>query len=351
MAMYKKRREAIQVIGKGLLAAPLAAPIASILPSCSPADSNKTADAVAEKAPEPWSFDISLAQWSLHKSFLGDAMKLGWDEIRRLRREDPDKLLQGELDPHNFPNIAKQQYDINAIELVNTFYASKGENNAYWNDFKNRCNEVGVTTQLIMCDGEGNLGDADEAARITAVENHYKWVNAAKTLGCHSIRVNAAGNGTAEEVKAAAVDGLGRLSEYAAQSQINVIVENHGGYSSDGKWLKSVMDQVNLPNCGTLPDFGNFCIERGEDGCTNEYDRYIGVEELMPYAKGVSAKSHTFNEAGDEVNTDYSKMLGIVKSAGYSGFIGIEYEGQELSEDEGIRQTKALLERLRTALA
>ena len=202
-----------------------------------------------------------------------------------------------------------------------------------------------------MCDGEGNLGATDDGERTTAVQNHYKWLEAAKTLGCHSIRVNAAGNGTEDEVRQAAIDGLGKLSEYAAQFNLGVIVENHGGYSSDGNWLASVISGVGMDNCGTLPDFGNFCIERIRDAdgtwtCTNEFDRYKGVELLMPYAKGVSAKSHDFDEQGNEIHTDFEKMLGIVKAAGYTGFIDVEYEGSKLSEKDGIKATKALLEKV-----
>ena len=273
-------------------------------------------------------------------------MEKGWDYFRETLGSNPDELLQGDLDPMNFPEIAKNQYGIDALELVNTFYYSKAEDTAYWNAFKEKCQSAGTTCQLIMCDGLGNLGDSDEAKRMQAVENHYPWVNVAKNLGCHSIRVNAAGEGSADEVKAAAVDGLGKLSAYGAQNEINIIVENHGGYSSDGKWLSDLMSQVNNPYCGTLPDFGNFCIERTADGCANEYDRYVGTQELMPYAKGVSAKTHQFDAEGNEVNTDFRKMLTIVKEAGFSGYVGIEYEGKEMSEDEGIKATKALLEKV-----
>ncbi|MNY22463.1 Xylose isomerase-like TIM barrel [compost metagenome] len=192
-----------------------------------------------------------------------------------------------------------------------------------------------------MVDREGNLGDLDNKARLTAVENHYKWVDAAKYLGCKTIRVNAAGKGTAAEVKAAAIDGLGRLTEYGKKSKINVIVENHGGYSSDGKWLSDVIKGVNSPFCGTLPDFGNFGLGDGK-----EYDKYLGVEEMMPFAKGVSAKSMKFNADGQESDIDYSRMFKIIKAAKWSGIVGIEYSGSEASEDEGIRKTKALLEKV-----
>jgi sugar phosphate isomerase/epimerase len=193
---------------------------------------------------------------------------------------------------------------------------------------------------LVMCDGLGNLGDPDAAGRKKAIENHFPWVEAAKRLGCHSIRVNAASKGEPEEQQKLAADGLARLSDYAAQMEMSVLVENHGGMSSNGEWLAGVMKLVNKPNCGTLPDFGNF----------HDYDRYRGVEELMPFAKGVSAKSHEFDADGDEVRTDYRRMLKLVVDAGYRGWVGIEYEGKELGEPEGILATKKLLERVRSEL-
>lgn len=277
---------------------------------------------------KPW-FEISLAQWSLNKSFFG---KPGFTK----------------RDPLDFAKIAKTEFNISAIEYVNQFYKGKGEDQAFLADLKKRADDHGVRSVLIMCDGEGNLGDSDAAKRKTAVENHYKWVNAAKFLGCHSIRVNAASDGklSAEEQMKLAADGLSKLTEYGAKNDINVIVENHGGLSSDGSWLAGVMKLVNNPRCGTLPDFGNFHINRAEK---KEYDKYKGVEELMPFAKGVSAKSYDFNEAGDETKIDYARMLKIVKDAGYKGYIGIEYEGGRLSEADGINATKKLLERFQTS--
>ena len=259
-------------------------------------------------------FEISLAQWSLHRA-----------------------LNKGEIDHLDFPYKAKNDFGIFAVEYVSPFF--KDTSSEHLAELRNRTNSEGVENVLIMVDAEGNLGDLDEETRKKSVENHYKWVEAAKFLGCHSIRVNARGRGTEEEVAAAAVDGLSRLSEYASKEDIGVIVENHGGYSSNGKWLASVISQVNLPNCGTLPDFGNFRISNEES-----YDPYLGVKELMPFAKGVSAKSYEFDELGNETKIDYYKMLRIVKDSGYRGYIGIEYEGQVLSESEGIKATKLLLE-------
>ena len=266
-------------------------------------------------------FKISLAQWSLHRAFFS-------------------KDKKNALDPLKFAEIAKKDYDIDAVEYVNQFYASKKKDEAYLKDVKKVADDNAVTSVLIMCDGEGALGDADEKKRKIAVENHYRWVEWAKFLGCHSIRVNAQSSGKYDEQVERAADGLRQLSEWAAKMAINVIVENHGGLSSNGEWLAKVMKKVDLQTCGTLPDFGNFRVSN-----TEEYDRYKGVDEMMPFAKGVSAKSHDFDDKGNETKTDYRKMMEIVlKKHKYSGYVGIEYEGGKLSEPDGIRATKKLLE-------
>ena len=317
----------------------------ALISSCGKKSDSEAVKSMEEEATSaaviPMFFSISLAQWSLHKAYFGD--NINW---QALQSDDPSAILQGEIDPIDFAVLARNEFDISGIEYVNTFYFDKAENTSYLSELKQRADDHDVESVLIMCDALGNLGDLDQGARIRAVENHYKWVNAAKYLGCHSIRVNAAGNGTAEEVADAAVDGLGRLAEYGAVEGINIIVENHGGYSSDGEWLTGVMKQVNNDYCGTLPDFGNFCVERSADGCTNMYDRYKGMAELMPFAKGVSAKSHAFDANGNETASDYARIMQIVKDAGYTGFVGIEYEGSELTEFEGIRATKELLEKV-----
>lgn len=305
--------------------------------------SNKGMDEkVEEAAPD---FQISLAQWSLNKSFFGEGER-DWVTFGRRLREAPDSLLQGKLHPDNFPEIAAG-YGIDVIELVNTFYFGKADDMEYWKGFKKKCEDAGVSVGLIMCDALGDLGHSDPVERQKTIENHHKWVDIAALLGAHTIRVNAAGQGTAEEVANNAVLGLSKLGEYGASKGINIVVENHGGYSSDGSWLSGVMKAVDKENVGTLPDFGNFCIERGEGyTCTKEYDRYKGMEELMPYAKGVSAKAHDFDENGNETGSDFVRIMKIVKESGFRGHVGIEYEGSNLSEDEGIKKTKALLEKV-----
>ena len=246
----------------------------------------------------------------------------------------------------DFPVVAKKDYAIDAVEYVNQFFKDKATDAKYLAELKKRCSDNGVKSVLIMCDGEGNLGDADEKKRLKAVENHHRWVEAAKTLGCHSIRVNAYSEGTYEEQQKLAADGLRKLCEFGDKHEINVIVENHGGFSSNGEWLAGVMKMVDHKRVGTLPDFGNFSLGGGKN-----YDRYKGVKEMMPYAKGVSAKSHDFDDKGNETHTDYRKMMAIVLDAGYRGYLGVEYEGGKLSEPEGIKATKKLLEVVRYELA
>ncbi len=268
-------------------------------------------------------FKISLAQWSLHKA-----------------------LFAKQLDNLDFAKTAKLDYGITAVEYVNQFFKDKAKDTSYLREMIKRSRDYGVENRLIMCDGEGALGDPDEAKRQQAVENHYKWVEAAKFLGCKLIRVNAQSRGSSDEQMKLAADGLRKLTEFGAKSKIAVVVENHGGLSSNGQWLVGVMKMVNHPMCGTLPDFGNFRVSREE-----EYDRYKGVTELMAFAKAVSAKSHDFDERGEEIHTDYHKMMKIVLDARYSGFVGIEYEGSKMSEPDGIRATKKLLERVHEELS
>jgi L-ribulose-5-phosphate 3-epimerase len=270
-------------------------------------------------------FKISLAEWSLHRT-------LGAKKITNL----------------DFPRITKSEFGITACEYVNQFWMDKAKDAAYLAELKKITDGEGITNVLIMCDREGDLGDVDASKRAQAVDNHKKWVEAAKTLGCHSIRVNARSTGSYDEQMDRAADGLRKLSEFASGPGLNVIVENHGGLSSNGAWLAATIKKVGLPNCGTLPDFGNFVIDR----VTNEeYDRYKGVEELMPFAKGVSAKSHEFDSQGNETRTDYRRMMKIVLAANYHGFVGIEYEGRTLDEYAGIRATKKLLEVVQAELA
>jgi len=284
-------------------------------------------------AGEKQKLKVSLAEWSLHKT-----------------------IFDGELDHLDFAKTAKQEFGIDAVEYVNQMFIDKGNDQDYLKEMKSRAESEGVRSLLIMIDREGALGDADKAKRTKAIENHHKWVEAAKLLGCHSIRVNAQSSGSYAEQVQRAADGLRRLSEFADQYDINVIVENHGGLSSSGAWLSEVMRTVDHPRCGTLPDFGNFGIDRKNDIW---YDRYRGTKELMPFAKAVSVKTYEFAEDSPyttfdrrhDKETDLLKLMKIVKDSGYSGYCGIEYEGNELPEMQGIQKSKEMLDRVLAKIA
>jgi sugar phosphate isomerase/epimerase len=316
--MHPSRRHVLRragAVGAALAATPLAACLSSTNSGPSPS-----------KPAPPGSdllFDISLAEWSLHR-----------------------ELFSQQIENLDFPKVARERYGIGAVEYVNSFFKDKVADWNYLAELRRRADDSGVANLLIMIDGEGQLAISNDEQRRQAVTNHFKWIVAASFLGCHAIRVNAGGDGKASDQQARAADSLRRLAEMGDVYDINVIVENHGGLSSNGAWLAAVMEAADHPRVGTLPDFGNFRI-RGDEW----YDRYVGVAQLMPWAKAVSAKSHAFDANGDETNTDYRRMLSIVLKAGYSGHIGIEYEGSELSEHEGILATQSLLERLRDEFA
>ena len=271
-------------------------------------------------------YELSLAEWSLNRAFYA-----------------------GKFDHLDFPKVASEEFGIYILEHVSRFF--KDTSVSYLNDLKQRCKDYGTKNNLIMVGQCGDLGEPDAAKRQKNVENHYKWVDIAKDLGCKSIRVNAYGKGSKEELAGNFGESLSKLGEYASKEKINVIIENHGGYSSDVPWLLGVIKQVNLPNVGTLPDFGNFCIKSDKNGCLEEYDRYKGVEELLTYAKGVSAKSYDFDSRGNETTIDYLRMFKIMQQVGFEGIIGIEYEGKRLSEYEGIKATKRLIENILKQLA
>lgn len=246
------------------------------------------------------------------------------------------------MDPLNFGPIARNMFGIEAIEYVNQMFFDKATDMAYLAEMRRRAEWEGVDSLLIMVDGEGRLGEPDQAERMQAVENHHKWVEAARFVGCHSIRVNARSEGSREEQAKLVADGLRRLTEFAADYDINVIVENHGGLSGNAEWLEGVMERVDHPRCGTLPDFGNF---------DDDQNIYEGVRRMMPYAEGVSAKAYAFDEQGYETTIDFPRMMQIVVDAGYNGYVGIEYEGDQLGEVAGIKATKKLLDRIRFEMA
>lgn len=258
---------------------------------------------------------LSLAEWSLHRT-----------------------IRAGDLDPLDFAPYARDVFGLDAVEHVNQFFIDRARDAGYLAGMRRRADDAGVRSLLIMCDLEGALGDPRPTARLSAVDAHRKWLDAASALGCHSIRVNAESAGTRDEQMRLCAEGLHRLCDFAEPHGLDVLVENHGGLSSDGGWLAGLIRATDHPRAGTLPDFGNFEVSPGV-----WYDRYRGVEELMPWARAVSAKSYDFDANGDETTIDYGRMMRIVTDAGYDGAVGVEYEGNQLGEDDGIRTTMRLL--------
>ncbi|WP_341475841.1 sugar phosphate isomerase/epimerase family protein [Christiangramia salexigens] len=305
------------------------------LTSCKNNSEEKNTEPVeknVEKSQDSLFFKLSLAQWSLHKP-----------------------IFDGELDPMDFAERANE-LGFEGLEYVTDFYAEriksakdpKEEMQLVLDSLKAKSEEFNMKNLLLMIDGEGDLATNDTVARNKAVEDHKKWVDAANYLGCHSIRVNLFGSDVPDEWVSNSVDALSKLSKYAKQKNINVLVENHGYLSSNADLLVKVMQKVNMENCGTLPDFGNFCLkreggERWDAKCVEEYPRYEGIKKMMPYAKAVSAKSYSFNDKGQEEIMNYTKILKIVKDAGYTGFIGVEFEGTDITPEKGIKATRDLL--------
>ena len=292
------RRTFIQKSGALTLGAALATPIASA-------------------ANNPVPLKISLAQWTINK-----------------------ELFSGKIDNLDFAKVAAE-HGIHAVEYVNQFFMDRTTDIAYMREMKTRAGDLGVKSLLIMCDAEGNIGDPDGRLRSQAIENHRKWIDAAVLLGCHSIRVNAYSEGTWDEQAKLVADGLARLTAIGEDHGINVIVENHGGYSSHPDWLLAVMKKVDHPMCGTLPDFGNFRIDD-----STSYDSYEGTRKLMPWAKGVSVKDRVWNHHHNRSDLDYTRMLKIVLNSGFEGYCGIEHGGYE-----GLNAARRSLEKAFAALA
>lgn len=276
---------------------------------------------------------ISLAEWSFHRA-----------------------LYTGKLDNLDFAAKAKNDFGVDAVEYVNGFFGGRkinfkqaAKNQTYLNELLMRSKDAGVFNHLIMVDEEGPLALPDDKLRLQAVDNHKKWIEAAKFLGCLTVRVNLHGDGDSDAKKTASIDSLSKLGEFAKTMNINVVVENHGSDSSKGFWLADVMKQVNKTNVGTLPDFGNFCISHPwgttEGPCKDEYDRYKGIAEMLPFAKGVSAKTYDFDANGEQPLMDYKRLINLVKQSGFKGYIGIEFEGKNGDEEQGVRKTKALIEK------
>lgn len=290
-------------------------------------------------------FKLSLSQWALHRAIFGSS-KDDYNEWQRLLHSDPDKLWQGELHPLDFPAKAKE-LGFDAVEYVNSLIFGHAEDKKFLNELKNRTDSEGVQNILIMVDEEGYIGHPDAKEREKAIVNHYKWMEASKHIGCHSMRINAFSKGKAEDQKKLTAEGLRKLAEKAEEYDLNILIENHGGMSSNADWLVETIKLADHRLLGTVVDFDNFTFS--EDfiwGDGDVYNRYEGVEKLMPYAKSVSAKTHAFDIRGYETSIDYERMMRIVRDSGFEDHVCVEYEGSRMTEVEGILATKALIERV-----
>ncbi len=272
----------------------------------------------ADSARSAWSPRISLAQWTFHRA-----------------------IKSGALAPMEFAPFASEQIGVRGVEYVSTFYRAMPMDGSWAQVLRQRARDAGTESLLIMVDGEGMLGAPTADARRAAVDAHRRWLDVASVLGCHAIRVNALGEGDAAAQVEPCADGVSMLCEHAAKQGLWVLIENHGGCSCDGGWVAEVVRRSKAANLGTLPDFGNFRCEDGSEG-----DRYEGVAAMLPFARALSAKSHDFTADGNEQHTDYARMLRLAERAGYSGWVGIEYEGKVLGEVDGARRTRDLLLRV-----
>src|SRR5258706_3924769 len=331
--MKSSRRAFIKKTSLGLAAAGMVSAIPSIL----------KAGATKKEMP----FKLALSQFSLASQF--------WTK---------------QLDPLDFPQKTMKTFGIAGMDYCSMFFADKAKDTNFLSELKKRSADNGCYNLRIMVDGEGVLGDLNKDVRTKAVENHYKWIDAAATLACPMIRVNGEGDGDPGEVSKAIIESLSALIDYGKKTNVDVIVENHIGISCNAGWLAGVMKKMNSPHCGTLADFGNFCINRTkpptndiagwmQTKCLEEYDRYKGIKELMPYAKGVHAKTHVFDANGNDTETDFAKMFSIIKDSGFTGWVSVEYEGgllkmnskddKYLDDDAGVIATKKLIEKVVTA--
>ena len=298
----------------------------------------------AEKTRSGLPFKLALSQFSLASQF--------WSK---------------KLDPLDFPQKSIKTFGIPGLDYCSMFFADKAKDAAFLGELKKRALDNGCYNLRIMVDAEGVLGDLNKEVRTKAIENHHKWIDAAAMLGCPMIRVNVEGEGDPKEVSKAAMESLNALLDYGGKSNIDVIVENHVGISCNGGWLASLMKEMKNPHCGTLADFGNFCVNRTkpptndiagwmQTKCLEEYDRYKGIQELIPYAKGVHAKTHLFDPNGNDLETDFAKMFKIINDSGFKGWVSIEYEGgllkmfgkddKYLDDDAGVLATKKLIEKV-----
>ena len=282
------------------------------------------------------------------------------------------EFYTGKFDLSNFSKIIRETYNLDGAEYWSIPFMGKEKNSSFLSELKQKSNDYGVKNTIILVDlldmetmKQGNsLASVNKKERNQAVEDHKPWIDAAKSIGCDSIRINLWSDASKDEVMKVSIESISKLLEYCSDKNISIVIENHGGYTGDAKWLVNLIKKINNKNLGTLPDFGtlNFCVKRDvsdseifSSKCLNQYDKYLGVKELLPYAKGISAKSTQFDLKGNETDTNFKKMIRLIKKSNFEGYMSIEYEGairdtfsqqnNHLSTHDGILATKKLIEK------
>ena len=293
-------------------------------------------------------FKLSLAHWSYHKAIFGDSRR-DYDWFIKTLHSDPDGVLLGPMDPRDIV-VKAREHGLNAVDYSNQLFFGHANDQPYLAELKRRADSEGVKSLLITCGELGRLGDADPTQRAQAIENHVPWLEAAAFLGCHSIRADAYGDGTYLEQMQRTAEGLHALCEKADAIGLDILLENHGESSNNGAWLAMVVESVNHPRLGVLADFGNWFMGGWNNDPPRWYDRYQGLRDIAPYTRSVSAKAHGFDENGQEIETDFTEAMRLLLAGGFRGYVSVEYEGDGLTEDEGVAATKRLLEAVREAL-
>ena len=313
------------------------------------------------------SLSSSLLNNSLFANYLSKKLKISLQCF-----SFASEFYKGKFDLSNFSKIVRETYNLDGAEFWSIPFMGKEKNSIFLNELRQKSNDYGIKNTIILVDlldmqtmKQGNsLASIDKKERNQAVEDHKPWIDAAKSIGCDSIRINLWSDASKQDVTKVSLESISKLLEYSSDKNISIVIENHGGYTGDAKWLVNLIKKINNKNLGTLPDFGtlNFCIKRDlsdteifSSKCLNQYDKYLGVKELLPFAKGISAKSTQFDLKGNETATNFKKMLRLIKKSNFEGYMSIEYEGairdtfsqknNHLSTHDGILATKKLLEK------
>ncbi len=270
--------------------------------------------------------EIGLSTWSLHRHMGPIKRQVVTDtgEKHEWTEEYPEDVSL--LD---FAGFARKEYGLTHLELIQMSFPSTEA--SYLKKLRSAVEAAEAVIENVPID----VGDICELAperRAEHVRNIKSWMDVAAAIGSRAVRVNTGPSREGSDALALAVESCKRLAEHADKLGLNVLIENHGGISSDPQLLKQLIESVSTERMGACPDFGGF----------DEAIRYDGLQKIMPLAKLVHAKSYAFDEHGEETAIDYARCMQIVKNSGFSGVLSIEYEGDG-NASEGIKKTKELI--------